>query len=76
MIRVDGSSYSLYLRDWGCYCWWFVVVGSRVVLVGVGRHFRVTFVPILVIAHSFWSSKLLCAFPTLLRRRSLVSGVL
>jgi len=39
MLRVDGNSCSLYLRDCSCcscflHCCWFVVVGSLVVLVG------------------------------------------
>jgi len=39
MLRVDGSSCLLYLRDCSCcscfwHCWWFVVAGSLVVLVG------------------------------------------
>lgn len=39
MLCVDSSSCSLYLHDCSycsCFshCWWFVVAGSRVVLVG------------------------------------------
>ena len=64
------GSCSLYLRDCSycsCFsdCWGFVVAGSLVVLMGGWSPLsRYLLVDVVVIFPSFWSSKLLCAFPT------------
>jgi hypothetical protein len=75
MLRVDGSSCSLYLQDFCCVCCGRVAGGVCGVFscLGLVFSFRGLFsgigacsfsVLVLVSIPSFWSSKLLCAFPT------------